>query len=234
MAGRHRREQPDREWQEFAELPPRPDPETGEPFPPHAPAYKGGDSGEEADATLSRRGILGPPNPPEGRGPALAWYRDSVASKIGDYFIAVATLVVASCFVSLFKGDPFGEALIFWQLWIIILLGAILMSSAFTFEGIFAGSDWLQTSIKSAVVFRRPRKSVLFFYDIVSISGSISGPTVYLAFEDSHGNVLWRMLHDLQKSRKVWDLFYNGIVHSVAKSVSQLVCWSRLKQTRAA
>lgn len=215
MAGQHRREEHRRAWHEFPGLPPRPDPDTGEPFPPHAPAYTGSDQSGSSEPGLAS-GPFGPPAPPRGKGPPLAWHRDTALSNVFNYFLAAAILAIGIAAISLLRGDAFGDGLRYWQVWIIIVVGAWLMAAPLTFNSMSAGADWLQWGVRSSILYRKQRIGVINFYNITSISSSGAGATVYLRFEDSGGNVLFRMLHDLQKSRKIWDLFYNGVLHSVA------------------
>src|SRR5690606_11312618 len=57
-------------------LPPRPTPESGEPFPPHGLGWAGRDRTPEEDRSRELR-LSHKPSPPEGRGPVLAWHKSN-------------------------------------------------------------------------------------------------------------------------------------------------------------
>ncbi|WP_216207018.1 hypothetical protein [Amycolatopsis aidingensis] len=214
MAGHHRRKTPQRTWHEFPQLPPRPNPDTGEPLPPHAPGYSGPD--HPGNNPRLAGPMFGPPEPPPGMGPCLAWHRDDITGNIRRYIVALAILALGSSVLSLLRGDTFGDALTYWPVWIVIVVFAYLMSDPLTFKTMSAGADWLQWGTRKRWYHRTPRAGHVKFYDLVSITASGSGITIYLRLEDTEGNVLYRMPHALQQNRHIWDLLYNGILHSVA------------------
>jgi len=77
------------------ELPARPDPRTGRPWPPHAPGYHGA---ETPDARDPQREQGEPPGSPPGQSPTLAWYRASrrnaaTTMAIGFVFVAIVFTV---------------------------------------------------------------------------------------------------------------------------------------------
>ncbi|MGH3624663.1 MAG: hypothetical protein ACRDQ5_23225, partial [Sciscionella sp.] len=77
MNGKHRKPETPRQRREFTVLPPRPDPQTGEPFPPHAPKYKNADLHPEDNPNYELR-LSRKPQPPPDMGPVLVWHRDSI------------------------------------------------------------------------------------------------------------------------------------------------------------
>jgi hypothetical protein len=56
------------------ELPPKPDPQTGEPKPPQAPGFIGTKNPNARDRITDPAHT---PSPPAGQGPVLAWYKSS-------------------------------------------------------------------------------------------------------------------------------------------------------------
>jgi hypothetical protein len=214
MTGQHHRKPPTRTWHSFAELPPRPDPKTGHPFPPHAPAYAGSDTDSDK-ATPRPNRFFGPPEPPEGMGRPLAWHYDNVVGNVRRYFVALAIVLVGIAILSLLRGDGLADLLI-WQVWPVAVIGTYLMSDPLTFKTITAGSDWLQWGTRKRWYHRAPRDGHINTYELVSVTASGSGASLYLKLEDADGNILFRMRHALQQNRQIWDLLYNGILHSVA------------------
>ncbi|MGH3949391.1 MAG: hypothetical protein ACRDSE_09735 [Pseudonocardiaceae bacterium] len=79
-----------------------------------------------------------------------------------------------------------------------------------------AGADWVQWGMRKRWYQRRAHRGYLKIYELVSVTADAAGPTLYLRLEDAEGNVLYRMRHALQGDRRIWDLLYNGILHSVA------------------
>lgn len=68
-----------------------------------------------------------------------------------------------------------------------------------------AGVDWLNHN-----------KSFIKTYDLVSVKLAFGGnATPILDAKDSHGNTIYARISDLQQNHELWDLVYNGILHSV-------------------
>ncbi|MQA10357.1 MAG: hypothetical protein GEU98_17735 [Pseudonocardiaceae bacterium] len=209
MNGKHHR--PPREQGGFRNLPPRPDPKTGEPLPPHAPGFRRTD-GEPHDDPARETRLWYKPKPPHDFGPVLAWHRENVKGKIFDFLIAVGMLIVGFGLISLYNGD--GLAMITtWWMWLIILGGACLMSSPFTFTVTSAGSDWVKREyIRPG---RRTRSSFVKLYELSEIVGSSGTGTLFLGLDDGERG-LNLTTDDWKQDRRIWDLVYNGILHSVA------------------
>ncbi|WP_216207709.1 hypothetical protein [Amycolatopsis aidingensis] len=214
MAGRHREPERGRTWCEFPELPPRPDPETGEPFPPHAPGFRN-DKGVAPEHDRSRSTKLSHKPPPlEGAGPALAWHRHSRRSNIRGFFVALGLMFGGAFVMFLFEGDLGGLG--YWQIWIIILVFAYLASGPLDYQTTSAGADWIKWDYNKRWYQRRARSNHLKIYELTRIEGYFAGGMLHIRFEDHEGRGADRQVGDLQRDRRIWDLFYNGLLHSVA------------------
>ncbi|MGH3980727.1 MAG: hypothetical protein ACRDRZ_17300 [Pseudonocardiaceae bacterium] len=180
------------------DLPPVPDSATGEPRPPRAPAVG------RSDAAVPVADGRCKPDPPPGQGPVLEW----------------------SC-------RPW------WWLWYVPLLWSAFMAAAATVAplrwGEGAGFSWLgQWWICSIVVLpgilivligRRRRLSVgadwcargrrwVRTYELVRMEIVRQATGDDLLLEDQAGRVLRVRLAELQANPEMWDLVYNGVLHS--------------------
>lgn len=196
-------------------LPPRPDSQTGEPFPPHAPGYRREEVTPERNSLRESR-LSYKPKPPAGMGPMLAWHRLSVKGKVVRYFIALAMLVGGMSLITLSRGDGV-DWIQYWQLWVLFVPGAFLMSSPLTYETLSAGPDWLQIDVRRP--FRRTDSGHIGLYELIQIEGSTSPTGHFLRIEDEHVSSE-RQIDEWQGDRRIWDLIYNGILHSVANGAS--------------
>lgn len=68
-----------------------------------------------------------------------------------------------------------------------------------------AGANW----------FRRARRSWVATYDLVSVRVTKAWAANNLELKDSAGRGLSVKLTDIQENHRLWDLVYNGILHSV-------------------
>jgi len=176
------------------ELPARPDPRTGRPWPPHAPGFH--------DARDPRRDQGQPPDPPPGQSPTLVWYRASRGN-------AVTTMAIGFVFVAIVFTVGLGlDWVTTWAIWPIIIL---------TFAGIYfslracgAGIDWLAR-----------RKTWVKTYELVKVTCRTNHGDPELRLVDSDGRGVEVAISDLQGDRRIWDLTYNGILHSVIAGGAQ-------------
>jgi hypothetical protein len=213
MAGRHRGPERGRTWYNFPELPPRPDPQTGKPFPPRAPGFKN-DKGvaTEHDPARSTK-VSHKPEPPEGMGPVLAWHRDSRFFNVQGFFVALGLMSGGAVLLALLKGDL--GYLGFWQVWVVAVVFAYLASGPLDYETTSAGSDWIKLDFNRRW-YRRARSGYLKIYELTTVEGYFAGGMLHLRIEDLDGHWLDRQVGDLQRDRRIWDLFYNGLMHSIA------------------
>lgn len=214
--GRHRREEKPLSERSFAELPPKPDPETGQPFPPEAGYYIGPD--------LPHEQVRGPMNgrpprlasPPEGMGRTLAWRqigaRDALARVLSALVINVIIVAVIS-----WLSDFQLRALEFWQMWAILAVFTYLMSDPLARQVISAGADWVQWKRRPKwYERRRDRGTFLKIYRLTKIEGYGAGAVLYVRIVDEDGRGIDRTRTELHPDRRIWDLMYNGIQHSIA------------------
>lgn len=210
--GRHEKQPTNRTWQEFPELPPRPDPQTGEPFPPEAPGFRG--PKREGPPKLSTR-IFPPPKPPEGMGPVLAWRHDTIIGQIRKYLVALLLCLAILAGISLFSGDGISD-LGYWQFWVLALVFAWPMSRPLDFETQAAGADWMSMGRRKRWYQRRARGGHFRMYDLVTVECSAVGVTQYIHLVDIDGATVYRPIDAMMMDRRIYDLLFNGIIHSVA------------------
>ena len=174
-----------------AQLPPRPDPETGTPAPPKAPVQYPEGYNEKNPRF---------PSPPPGKGPALAVYRQKRIASWGGGFILVAVLMVA---IVLYDGF---EPLTRWQIWVIFAVGYFWTVFVHRVDTVSAGADWV----------RAGRKHWVNTYELTRIQIRTYGtnqPGLVLADQERAIEV---DLGLLQYERKVWDYVHLGMLHSAA------------------
>lgn len=178
----------------ISQPPPKPDRRTGEPRPPQAPV--------EPDWRPSQRAKLGsirPFSPPDNEGPVLEWYQ---ASRIDSIMPAVLVSLIIGLFLTL---KDFGfEWMGVWWLWAFVLWPAPALFFAIRTHRMSAGADWYQS-----------RKDYIKTYELVSVKVTTGGAAYYLDLEDTGGRKMSTQLDNIQQNRQLWDLVYNGILHSV-------------------
>lgn len=180
------------------ELPPRPDLSTGLPRPPHAPtlsrvfAVASADSNREHDPAKTA-------SPPVGHGPPLAWYR---SSRRGALKIAALGFAFVSIILTLNRGLIW---IGMWQVWIVFLVIFIaIYSASLKAEQCAAGADWLAKG-----------KHWVDIYKLKDVAYHIRRGEPELTLIDSENHRMQITLLALQQDRDIWDLTYNGILHSV-------------------
>ncbi|WP_317492831.1 hypothetical protein [Haloechinothrix sp. LS1_15] len=145
----------------------------------------------------------------------LSWHRESTRGKLVMVVSAFGVMVVGMSLGGLFRwGDPFGW-MAMWQIWLIVLAGTYLISAPFTFRVDSVGPDWFQMHLYRWGVRTAHRVVRLYELSKVELTGATSG--FHLALFDKHGGAVDLGLQDYQHDRKMWDLVYNGILHSVAQ-----------------
>lgn len=219
MTGQHRKPERPRKTRDFPELPPRPDALTGEPFPPHAPGYRGNDRvAPEHDPNRNTR-LSYKPDPPDAMGPVIAWHRDSTWGNIKGFLISFVVFVTATAFL-FFLDDGSLRGFGYWQIWALAVVFAFLMYNPRLYETSSAGADWIQWQYTRRWYQRQALTNYLKIYELSRIeayhAGSGINSWLQLRLADLDGRGMDRTLGDLQRDRRIWDLLYNGILHSVA------------------
>lgn len=142
-----------------------------------------------------------PPSPPDGLGPILEWFR----SPRGSGRIAVSLAVFAIALALTLETRSL-EWMTWWWPWAIAGGAALLLH----FSGrpmVCAGADW----------FKCDRKFVKT-YELVSVKVSRTSPgdsSWHLDLKDAAGRKTTTQLKEFQYNPLLWDLVYNGILHSV-------------------
>lgn len=185
---------------DIAQLPPKPDPQTGEPRPPRAPLEPGnakpGGRREEARHKVKA--------PPAGEGPMLEWdYPDRTSRVIAGLVVSVLGLLVyvVKDWINGLSGLSWVDT---WWLWLLLTpwpFVFLLLGN----QPISAGADWLAG-----------RKIFVKTYDLVKVKVGVTGSAAHqLQITDKYGNGAEFQITILQQNHKLWDLVYNGLVHSV-------------------
>jgi hypothetical protein len=179
-------------------LPARPDPDTGLPRPPRAPWFIGGDRPYREDSNRERDPARAP-SPPPGQGPVLAWYRQSRSG-------ALIGTVMFGCLIGVLMAITRSiDWVELWGVWVVIFLGMALMYAILRGERFSAGAEWLASKGKWVRV-----------YELVEVTARTSGTGVYVTLKDSGRREVEYKFADLSGSdRLLFDLTYNGILHSV-------------------
>jgi hypothetical protein len=181
----------------ITELPARPDPQTGEPRPPHAPASTSSGHPDKRDRIDPSKA----PAPPDGQGPVLAWYK---SSRRGAFKVAaVALLLLFPVMITIMQGFSIAWMRI-WQVWLVIVIGCVLIYSARRSVECSSGADWL-----------RRKKGWVKLYQLTKVTAHWRSNAVHLDLKDRDNRELQIRVSDIQENRLMWDLVYNGILHSV-------------------
>lgn len=185
-------------------LPPRPDRLSGHPRPPQAPTERmwetaPGFRAKKAKEVRQARSQRHTPEPPIGQGPVL----ESLPSTRGDA-LAVSVVVGLICVVYLSLRDGGFGWMASLTLWIVVLLGAVLMYVVVRRDPPLAvGADWLLAG------------DWVDLYQLTKIRLTVSGATHRLILQDSTGRRVRPFLLYLQHDQPLWDIVYNGVLHSV-------------------
>lgn len=120
-----------------ADLPPRPDSQSGEPFPPAGRAFRGPAVLPEEDRYRDLR-VSAKPAPPSGLGPVLAWHRENARGKVLAGAVTAGMTAAGLSLVSLAQGDGLG-IWTFWFTWLLAVVAALIGARSGTYEVDAAG-----------------------------------------------------------------------------------------------
>jgi len=180
------------------DLPPRPNPSTGLPRPPRAPGFIGLDIPAE-DSVIREQDQALAPDPPPGQTPVLVWYRDS---RRGSVIGTLAFGLALAGIVTLTRGTRW---MTYWQVWASIAICLLVVYSFARASCFSAGADWVARGKKWVRVYEL-KKVTCHSYPYYGAG---------LCMRDSGGRKLRYRFVDLSSDRLLWDLAYNGILHSV-------------------
>ncbi|MGH3466408.1 MAG: hypothetical protein ACRDQF_01590 [Thermocrispum sp.] len=198
---------------EYPTLPPRPDPRTGEPFPPHGRAWRGSSQRPEDNADRETRLSRKPKNP-RGLGPILAWHKHTKRYKVGLFLTSAAMLAAGGSVINGLNGDSPFAWVTAWPVWVVVVVFSLLITGPLTYLVLAVGADYASAELHRWGKVRK--RAVVKLYELRKITGR-SGPygATYLELEDDRYGID-RAVHEWQADRRMWDLVYNGILHSVA------------------
>ncbi len=173
-----------------------PDLDTGEPRPPAAPR------GESTANAMTRPGPMRGRHPgiPEELGPVLEW---SLPSNRDRWLISGGMVTLLVVYLTVVNGV---EWITMWPVWLFVAAVVPFIFWRFGGEWFAAGAVWAQVG-----------KSWVNTYELVEIKFSVDGLNRVLRLKDSSGREIYSFrLRNMQANPRMWDLVYNGILHSLA------------------
>ncbi|MGH3831930.1 MAG: hypothetical protein ACRDRS_16030, partial [Pseudonocardiaceae bacterium] len=132
---------------------------------------------------------------------ALEWRQDSTTWAI------ISGLLMAGIGISVYTVDEHGFGWVsIWWLWLPLIIFGLAVYWVTSKSWLAAGATWLQNGEVWVDV-----------YELVTIDIKASGAKLNLRLTDSTGRTIGSLsLADTQRNQALWDLVYNGILHSVA------------------
>jgi hypothetical protein len=146
----------------------------------------------------------GRPKPPTGQGPVLEWFRESRRATHKVVGLGFVVLVVP---FTLMDGD------LEWATggwWAVFFWGVILATLALLYAGgrvvsLAAGAEWFSCKGRDGVRT----------YELVEVELKARGPVMDLSLKDTAGREADVELRPVEMNPRLWDLVYNGVLHSV-------------------
>ncbi|WP_245556217.1 hypothetical protein [Actinopolyspora mortivallis] len=182
------------------QLQPRPDTWTGEPRPPRAPGFFKGDKPPKDQDSERDRSQWRKPSPPPGQGPVLEWYRHSRRYAIG---MGVADSMVIGILIGFRQGFDYDWLSIPWM-WLFLSATGLGMYGTFRLVDPAVGVDWLKVG-----------RAWVLLYELTDIKVRHRGMSMHLDLKDSGVRKVQVKVDELQEDRDMWDIVYNGLLHSV-------------------
>jgi hypothetical protein len=178
-------------------LPPKPDPDTGLPKPPAGPLDNSWGSSHRRPTDRS----TSPPASPEGQGRAIEWITRTWK---GAYQVTATYLVLLFGLFSLkYWGIGWTTD---WVLWLVIAvlcgIGTLISGATIAQE---AGADW----------FRYGKSSWVKTYELNEVKLDKAWGADRLELKDTDGREVSIKIINIQDNPDLWNLVYNGILHSV-------------------
>jgi hypothetical protein len=177
-------------------LPPKPDPDTGLPKPPEGPLEN---SWGKLNRRPTDRSSLAPV-PPPGQSPTLEW-----VLRTGKTFRGTAlTCLLLSLVVLTLKDWGIGWMSVWWLWFLALGLSALAGLVIWSTGAMAAGADWFWYV-----------GSWVQTYELTEIKLNKAWGPDELKLKDADGHEIWIETVKIQKNPDLWDLVYNGILHSV-------------------
>ncbi len=179
-----------------SELPPKPDSETGEPRPPRAPGFH---QKEKSSRQQARRRAANAPSPPPGEGPMLTWFKSSRREAL---LVAAWAIPILPILVTALQGFSI-EWMSYWQPWVAVPVVMAIVYSVQRSVECSAGAEWFKVG-----------DAWVRLYELAEIKAKHRSNAIHLDFKDRAGREVRVKSADIQEDRDMWDLVYNGILHS--------------------
>lgn len=175
------------------QVPSCPDTRTGQPRPPRAHRKFHG-----RQTTPTDRHPRKAPPPPEQQGPRLEWYQEGPRGALTSGLLGAVIVAVAGTLIS----GP--EWVTQWYMWLLPIITGFLVFITLRKDWVAAGARWLQH-----------KNTWVDTYDLVDVTIGANGMNQVLKLTDSQGRRIQTLpLRDVQENADLWDLVYNGILHS--------------------
>lgn len=156
------------------------------------------------------------PTSPPGCGPAFEWYQESRRGFM--YAVLGGMLLVALVGTLRTGGIAWVTDWVAWVVVVCVVIFGVLVRGVPRFS---AGADWFSH-----------RKSWVNTYDLVRVEIIVTGPNYQLALKDLAGRLVHVKIDELQLNPRLWDLVYNGILHSAhsreIEANQKAIDWLRL------
>jgi hypothetical protein len=137
----------------------------------------------------------------------LAWYHSTRRAAI---YATIGAVIAAAFLLSLRDGFQF-RWVHYWELWAgLAVIGLLVGLTQRKGTECSAGVEWV-----------RGRKAWVRTYELVKVTTSASPTGVSLTMRDADGRRLTISLATAQSDQLLWDLLYNGILHSVINSKAE-------------
>lgn len=201
-------------------LPPLPDAQTGEPFPPDGRAFV---SAWKEPVNQQDRWPYRKPESPADLGPMLFWRSDRIWIQLLVYVAWVVLIMVGVGVVAAVQGDEFYGPFTAWPVWLVAIVAAYFVGNPLSLTWASAGAYWFQWGQRKQWYHRlmpnKRRSQLVHLYDLVQVSID-PGRTQKLTLADAHGNVISLPVFQYQHDRRIWALIYNGILYSYANGAN--------------
>ncbi|MBE9375129.1 hypothetical protein IQ251_11820 [Saccharopolyspora sp. HNM0983] len=187
-----------------ARVPPVPDPQTGEPWPPRAPLLGGAQPKPAGDVDRIPEHLA---SPPEDQGPVLARYVHTFRWEKGA---ALYGLLVGG---ALTLGDLLfgGEGSVGWFLGLLLAGWSVWEQYRHRGSSATAGAEWL-----------RNQHGWVRVNELVRIGMSVWRAPGELLLEDRDGRSLRISAREVVASQQLWDLVYNGMRRSIVLGAAEI------------
>lgn len=117
-------------------------------------------------------------------------------------FYVCVLAIIGSIYDYFVKDDAF-RWMTTWWLWLVIIAISVPPALLAKRDRCAAGAEWLSEG-----------KSWVKIYELTSIEAKASGTGMWITLKDKDGREVDAQAVTLQYNRRVWDLLYNGMLHS--------------------